>query len=209
MPPLRGLIVIKQGIDESPFIENLQFIDGFAHADIADWNFELIGDTDSDAPFSGAIQFGEGECGHFGSLGEMFGLFDGVLPGGSIEYKKNLMGSAVHSFGNGVFYFAEFLHQVYFGVQSPGGINDGHIAVVGDGVLNGFEGNGGGVGIHTFGEEITTYAVGPNFELIDSGRAEGICGAKDNLFALLFELVGEFAYSGCFAYTVDAYDHND
>jgi len=48
--------------------------------------------------------------------------------------------------------------------------------VVSDGILYGFEGDGSGVGVHTFGEEVATDAVGPNIELIYGGGAEGICG---------------------------------
>jgi len=94
----------------------LQFIDSFTDADIADRDFELIGDSDSHATFGGTIQFGKGECGYIGGLGEVFGLFDGVLAGGGIEYEQYFMRSTGHTFGDGVFYFAEFLHEVYFGV---------------------------------------------------------------------------------------------
>lgn len=50
---------LEQRINKRFFVEDLELINSFAHADIPDGNFKLIGYTQGYAALGGSIQFGE------------------------------------------------------------------------------------------------------------------------------------------------------
>ena len=50
--------------------------------------------------------------------------------------------------------------------------------------------------------------VGPDFKLVDSGRAESVGSAEHHLLACHLEVVGQLADGGGLTHTVDAHDHD-
>ena len=182
-------------------------LDPLPYSNVFDRNFELVGNADGDAAFCGAVQFGERQAGQFGRFGEAAGLLDGVLTGGGVQHQQDVVRGAFHFFADGTLDFGQLVHQVDFGVEATGGVNDGHVAVVVDGVLHGFVSDRSGVGFHAFAKKVAPDALRPDFELVHRSGAEGIAGAHHDFFALLFVLPGQFADGGGFADAVDANNH--
>ena len=103
-------------------------------------------------------------------------------------------------------YFSKFQHQVALVVQSSGGVYNGNVTVVLNGVLGGFKSYCSGVSVHTFRIKFTANTVGPDLELVHSSGSKSICGPQYHLVAALFKLPGQFANGGCLSYTIYAYN---
>src|SRR5690606_32622998 len=108
----------------------------FAHADVFDRDFELVGYADDHAALGGTVEFGKGECIDIGCLGELFALFDGVLAGGGIEHQQDFVGRTRHDLLHDLFDLGQLVHQRHLIMQPTGGVDDGHIVAVGHGRLD-------------------------------------------------------------------------
>ena len=61
--------------------EGQQVVDALAHADKAHRQAQTLLDRHNAAALGGAVQLGQDDAGGIGSLAELLGLTDGVLPG--------------------------------------------------------------------------------------------------------------------------------
>ena len=67
-----------------------QVIDALAHADKAHRQAQALLDRHNAAALGGAVQLGQDDAGGIGSLAELLGLTDGVLPGDGIQHQQGL-----------------------------------------------------------------------------------------------------------------------
>ncbi len=181
----------------------------FADPDVANGEVEFAGDGDGDAAFGGAIEFGEDDAGDAAGFGKFAGLFEAVLAGGGIEDEENFVGGIGDDAGGGAAHLFEFGHEVFFVMEAAGGIDDDEVGFAGAAGLEGVEDDGAGVGSLGLLDEFGVGAGGPDFELFDSGGAEGIGGGHEDGLSFVVEAAGEFAGGGGFAGPVDADHHND
>ena len=91
-------------------------------------------------------------------------------------------------------------------MEPPGGIADDDVAVTGDPGLNGIEDHRRGIGALFVLDDVHPRALGPDVQLVDGSRPEGIRRAEDHLFALGLIHGSHFADGGGFARAVDADD---
>ena len=110
-------------------------------------------------------------------------------------------GGAAHLF--------QLRHQIGFGLQAAGGIDDDVIDFARFGGLERVEHHGAGIGAGVLADHLGVGALAPDFELLDGGGAEGVGGAEQNGVAFGLEMRGQFADGGGFARAVDADHHDD
>jgi len=202
-------VVVEKRVGVGLGVEGDEVVDLFAGADEADGQAEFAGDGDDDAAFGGAVELGEDDAGHADGRGELASLSETVLAGSGVHHQEDVVGSARNHFCGGAFHFFEFKHEIGFGVETAGGVDDYGIGAAGFCCSHGVEDYRGGVGAGFLFDEFDAVALGPDFELFDRGSAEGVRGAKDDAAAILAEAIGEFADAGGFAGTVYADDEDD
>ena len=131
-----------------------------------------------------------------------------VLSGGGVEDEQNIVRRAGNDFGGGALHFFELGHQIGFGVQASGGIDDDDVggARLGSGhrVVN----DRGGIGAGFLFDDFDAVALRPDFQLLDGGGAKGVRGAEHHAAAFLAKAVGELADAGGLARAVDADNEN-
>ena len=118
------------------------------------------------------------------------------------------MRRAGNNFGGGALHFLEFLHEVGFGVQAAGSVDDDGVGGTRFGCGHGVEDYSGGVGAGFLLDDFHPIALRPDFELFDGGGAEGVCGTEDNAASVLAQAIGELADAGGFAGAVYADNKN-
>ncbi|MFM1942854.1 MAG: hypothetical protein RI897_1836 [Verrucomicrobiota bacterium] len=185
-------LVFEEGLGEGLGVEGLEVIRLFAEADEFYGYAEFLLDSDDGAAFAGAVEFRDDEAGEGDGLMEFAGLGEGVEAGGSIEHEQSFVGCAGGLFSEDAMEFLEFLHEVLFGVEAAGGIDDEGVGIAGGGSADGVVADGGGVGAVGAGDDWGMEAFAPEFELFDGGGAERIAGGEDGYEFLLLEVVGEF-----------------
>jgi hypothetical protein len=94
-------------------------------------------------------------------------------------------------------------------MQAAGRIDDQRANLAGLGGMEGVEDDGARVGALRLADDLGLSALGPNFELLDGGGAEGVGSAEQDGFAVVLQALGEFADGGGFAGAVDADHHDD
>ncbi len=98
-------------------------------------------------------------------------------------------------------------------MEAAGGVDDEYLRVAGLGGGAGVVECGGGVAALLGLDDLDVGALGPDFELLDGGGAEGVGGAEEDgsgwsIFSA-GEVGGELAGGGGFAGAVDADHHDD
>ena len=168
-----------------------------------------MGDGDDDAALGGAVELGEDDAGDVGGLGEEAGLLQAVLAGGGVDDEQRLVGRAGDEALGGAAHLVELLHQVGLGVEAAGGVDEEDAGGAGLGGGEGVEERGGGVAALAGLDEVDAGALGPDFELLDGGGAEGVGGAEQDGLAFAAVERGELAAGGGLAGAVDADHHDD
>ena len=140
---------------------------------------------------------------------KLFCLYDGVLPGGCIEYEQGFVRGTGQCFGDDAANFFDFFHEVDFGVQAARCVDDYDVDVACAGCLDGVECHGGCVCARLVLHDVRSRAVGPDAELVNGRCPKCVSGGKEYFFAFAAEFVGHFANGGGFAHAVDTYDEDD
>ena len=202
-------LLLKERLGEVVPVEGAEVFHFFAEADIGDRDAVLHGNGYGDAALGGTVELGQDEFVNTGGFFEYLCLLERVLTGGRVYNKDAAVRSAGMFAGDDLPDFVELVHQVAFGVQTPGGINKQNIILIPDGYIHRFPCHGGGIGILSFGVEAGTRAFRPNAELLHGGGPEGVGGGKEDFFALHAGAVGELGDGRGLAHAVDADDQHD
>src|SRR5580704_10849855 len=191
------------------FVKDQQVFHFFADSDELDRDLELVGDRQYYPTLGRTVQLGNRQGRDMRRSGELAGLFDGILAGGSVEHQQDFVWGIGHHLLDYPVDLAQFLHQIGFVVEAACRIDDDDIGVPGNAALDGVEGYGAGVGAHSLFDDRHPNPITPDAELVNGGGTEGIGCAKEDGITSLLEVIGEFANGGCFADAVDADDEND
>ncbi|MNO43062.1 hypothetical protein D3C76_332730 [compost metagenome] len=105
--------------------------------------------------------------------------------------------------------FVELFHEIAFVLQSARSIADEYIHVPLLGSLNGIEHHRSRVRTGLLLDDIHTCTLSPDLQLLNGPRTESIASGEQNLFALLFIAVCQFANGGCLADTIYANEQNN
>src|SRR5690606_24095772 len=89
-------VVLEQRVHERVPVEHLQVFDALAHPEVLDGDVELVADADGHAALGRAVDLGEGQRGDVGGLGELAGLFNGVLAGAGVEHEQHFVRCVGH-----------------------------------------------------------------------------------------------------------------
>ena len=116
--------LVEEGVDEGFAVEGEDVFEFFADAGVDDGEFELGGDGEDDAAFGGAVELGEDDAGDAGGFGEEAGLGEAVLAGCRVHDEEGLVGGAGDESLRGATHLVELLHEVGFGVEAAGGVDD-------------------------------------------------------------------------------------
>ena len=119
------------------------------------------------------------------------------------------MGGAGNELFGGAAHLVELFHEVGFGVEAAGGVDDEDLGPAGFGGGAGVVEGGRGVATLLGFDDLDAGALGPDFELLDGGGAEGVGGAEQHATVLGGEVRGELARGGGFAGAVDPDHHDD
>src|SRR6202165_1925781 len=103
----------------------------------------------------------------------------------------------------------ELFHEIVFGLNTPGGIDNHHIAPVRLGPLDGVIDDGSGIGTLVLADDRNGGAVSTKLELIDSPGAEGVGGGEGDVVSFFRETIGHLRDTGGFPCAIDANDEND
>ncbi len=103
----------------------------------------------------------------------------------------------------------EFLHQGLVDVQTAGGIEDDDVAAVFLRELNCVAADLDGVFVFTLGVDGRVSLLAEGVQLIDGGGTLQIGGDEEGIFALGFEVLGEFPAGSGFAGALEATEHDD
>ena len=98
-------------------------------------------DSDGDAPFGGAIEFGEDDAGDRGELMEGLRLVEGVLSDGGIEDEERFMRRVGDLFLADAAHFGKLVHQIGFSLQAAGCIDEDDVDAARFGCGEGVEGD--------------------------------------------------------------------
>src|SRR5580704_2736597 len=191
------------------FVKDQQVFHFFADSDELDRDLELVGDRQYYPTLGRTVQLGNRQGRDMRRSGELAGLFDGILAGGSVEHQQDFVWGIGHHLLDYPVDLAQFLHQIGFVVEAACRIDDDDIGVPGNAALDGVESYGAGVGTHPLFYDRHPDPITPNAELVDSSGTEGIRCTEEDRFTSLFEVIGEFADGGRFANTIYAHDEDD
>lgn len=78
--------LLKERFDKFVGLEFREILETFAETDELHRESELFRNGDDDAPFRAPVEFGENDSGAASGLGKTFGLADGILASGRVEY---------------------------------------------------------------------------------------------------------------------------
>src|SRR5580692_1031371 len=194
---IHGLVEQRVGVGLS--VEGNEVVDLFAGADETNGQAKFARDGNDDAAFGGAIELGENDAGDTDAGGELASLGQTVLSRGGVENEQDVVRRAGNNFGGGALHFFEFLHEIGFGVQAAGGVDDDGVGGTRFGCGHGVEDHGGGIGAGLLLDDFHTIALRPNFELFDGGGAEGVRGTEDDAASILAQTICELANTRGFA----------
>ena len=200
---------LKQSIDVIVWIEWLQIVDPFAHADKLDRQADLLFDGEDRAPFSRAIEFGQDDAGALDRFGKHLGLRDGVLTIRGIEDEEDLVRGAFDLPADDSMDLFQFAHEVSLCVQPAGGIDNDDIEAAGFGLLAGIVGDAGRIAPLVVLDDVDADALAPDRQLLDGRGPKRIAGGDDHFLLVVFEFFGQLGDTGRLARTVDAGDHHD
>ena len=204
-----SFLLLKQRFHEAPAVEELQVVDLFADADVFDRQVQFAGDREHDTAFGGAVELGHDEAGDVDELRELAGLLHGVLAGGAVEHEQDFVRRFGYLLLRDAHDLGQLLHQVALVVQPPRRIDQHHVGAFGDRRADRVEHHRGGIGTLPLADDWHSGAVGPDFELLVGGGAEGVGGGNHHLFARLVVVVGKLGDAGGLARAVHADDHDD
>ena len=118
---------LEQGIDKRFGVKVLQILDGFSHSDQPNRNFKGVRDSYDDAAARRSIKLGQGDSGHADRFVELSRLGDGILADRRIQHQQHFMGRALTLLRDDAFNLSQLFHQIGFGMQPPGRINEHHV----------------------------------------------------------------------------------
>ncbi len=165
--------------------------------------------ADEDAALGGAVELGDDEAGDAEGGAELADLGESVLAGGGVEDKEDVVRCAGDLGGGDAANLGEFVHEILFGVEAAGGVDEDEVARAGAGGSDGVVNDGTGVGAFLMANEMAPGALGPDFDLFGGGGAEGVCGGEEDFPAGGGVAGGELAGGGGFAGAVDADEEDD
>ena len=94
-------------------------------------------------------------------------------------------------------------------MQTSGGVDEHHVGVSGLGGRQGVKYHSGRIGALALLDDLHPAALRPDGELLGGGSAEGIGSSKDNLLALLIQIMADLADGGGLAHAVYADEQHD
>ncbi len=106
-------------------------------------------------------------------------------------------------------YFLQLLHQIIFGVQPAGGVDDQDVGLTGLAGADGVVDYRSWVGPRLVMDNVHPYPFAPDFELVYSRGPESVRRPKDDLFALSLVITGQFSDGGGLTRTVNPDYQND
>ncbi len=126
------------------------------------------------------IQFGEEDAGHTHGFVKLARLSQRVLPGSRVQHQPDRVRRAGQGLAHHTLHFAEFLHQVEAGLQTPGSINQNDVHAAGHTRLDGVERHRAGIGLGRARHHRDLEAVAPNLELVHRRGAKGVRRAEED-----------------------------
>ena len=201
--------ILKDGFDILARVEGQEILNLFADADELNRQAEFAGDGDDDATLGGAVELGENNAGRAGALGELARLLEAVLPGRGVNNQQHLMGRPRHFAAGDAAHLVELGHQVVFGVEPSGGVDDDEIVVALLGGSQRVENDGGRIGAGFLHDDLNPQASRPDFQLLVRCRPKGVGCTKQGAAALLTEVVRKLGDGRRLADSVHADDEDD
>ena len=131
-----------------------------------------------------------------------------VLSGGAIQYQQDFSCGIGQLPFHDAADFVQLIHQILLVMESAGGVNENHICALGFGRLDAVEHHRCGVCALVLTDNAAAGALGPDFQLVSCGGAEGIACYQQNILPLLGQLSGNLADGGGFAHAVDTDDQH-
>ena len=141
-------------------------------------------------------------------LAEHLDLGKGILAGRRVEDEEDIVRRFGVEAAEDAADLGQFVHQVGFVLQPPGGVDDQHVLAGRGRLLDAVEHDPGGIAAFLAGDDRRADAVAPDLQLLDRGGAEGVAGGEQHAIILLLQPMAELADGGRLARAVDA-DHQD
>lgn len=180
------LVLTKEGVHEGLGIEILQVFGGLPHADQPNGHMKGVGDSDHHTAASRPIQFRQSDAGDADCLMKLRRLRDGILPNGCVQHEEHFVRRARRLSRNDAFHLTQFIHQIRFGMESPGRIDEHHIRLARFRCRQPVENHGGRVRPGALVHNIHPQPFSPHLQLLDRGRAKRISGDQERVTAGLF-----------------------
>ena len=132
----------------------------------------------------------------------MRGDVDGFLAGGGVEHEQNFL--RLHEVAQA----HEFLHERFVNLQTPGGVEDERVAIIGLREVERFAGDLQNIRLAAFQEHGNLDLFAERFELIHRRRTIHVRRDEQRRAALLEQQFGELAGGGGFARAMQADHHH-
>ena len=113
------------------FTEHLQVLYTFSQTDVLYRNLKLVGNSDYNTAFSRSVQLGYSHCRNLRCQSKLLGLLKCVLSGEPSKTSNTSFGASGTTFLHYILNFGQLVHQTHFIMQTPGGIYNHHIGIIG------------------------------------------------------------------------------
>ena len=184
-------------------VEQTEILRLFSQSNKVDRDPEFAVYRNDRAALGSAVEFGEDQPGEAETFVEGARLQNGVGANASVYHEPTVFGGLRVELLEDATDLGELIHQVAFGVQPSGGIEDQIIRPSAGGRLIGIKGDGCRIGPLLAGNERQVEPLAPGLELFVRGGPKGVaCSDKDGL-TLIVQPFAEFGSSCGFSRTVD------
>src|SRR5687767_6168842 len=116
--------VSKQPIYIQLRVEHDKIINLLADSGITNRQVEFLCDCDCDSTFRSSIKFSENDSSHARDFQKLSRLLESILSGDCIDYEQRLMRCAFNLARRDSFHFFQLGHQIRFGVEPAGSVNN-------------------------------------------------------------------------------------
>lgn len=198
----------EERVDEFVGAEWSEILGLFADAQVLHGKSNLLADGDHHAALRGSVNLGQHNAGTFYRFGKLERLADAVLSGRGVEDQQYFVRGFGDLLADRVLDLGELGHEVLLRLQAAGGIDDGDVHAILDGIFDGTIGNARGVAVRLAGDDGDAEAVAPDRELLDGSGSKGIPCPKDDFFALRGQQSSELGDARGLAGAVDAADED-
>src|SRR5215471_2059774 len=167
-----------------------------ANTHVADWNAKFTSDSHDHAAFRRAVQFCEHDTSNSRCLCEQPCLLQSILAGGGVHHQQGLMGRPDNNPLRGAPHLLQFRHQIGFGVQTAGGVDNDIVGFPCRGCLQRVEQYRRRVAASLRLDHFCSCALPPDLELLDGGGAECVRCAQQNCSSLGTEALSQLSDGG-------------